>query len=126
MTWLDRFVPSDDATVSAIMALADLRPGDRLIDLGSGDGRILRAAVARGATAVGYEIDEELARKSAAVMPPGATVVHGDLRAADLGGATVVVAMVSAAHLGTIADVVGEVRCIVPRHTEPGVRCLKP
>lgn len=37
--------------------LAGLLPGQHIVDLGSGDGRILLAAAKRGATATGYEIN---------------------------------------------------------------------
>ncbi len=37
--------------------LLDLQPGQTLIELGSGDGRMLRAAAERGIKAVGYELN---------------------------------------------------------------------
>ena len=40
-----------------ILDLAGLKPGETLLDLGSGDGAVLRAAARRGARAVGYEIN---------------------------------------------------------------------
>ena len=47
-----------------MVEMADLKEGDRVIDLGSGDGRILIEAAKRGATAVGYEIDPILVAES--------------------------------------------------------------
>lgn len=40
-----------------LLDLADLRPGQTLIDLGSGDGRLLRLAAQRGIQGIGYEIN---------------------------------------------------------------------
>ncbi len=40
-----------------LLDLADLKPGQTLVDLGSGDGRLLRAAAARGIRCIGYEIN---------------------------------------------------------------------
>ncbi len=40
-----------------LLKLSALRPGQTLIDLGSGDGRLLRAAAATGVRGIGYEIN---------------------------------------------------------------------
>src|SRR4051812_14236110 len=40
-----------------LLDLAGLKPGDTIIDLGSGDGRLLLAAARQGATCIGYEIN---------------------------------------------------------------------
>ncbi|HEY6736479.1 MAG TPA: hypothetical protein VI322_02055 [Candidatus Saccharimonadia bacterium] len=40
-----------------LLDLAELKAGQTLIDLGSGDGRLLYAAAQRGLTAIGYEIN---------------------------------------------------------------------
>ena len=39
------------------LALLDLQPGQTLIELGSGDGRMLRAAAQQGIKATGYELN---------------------------------------------------------------------
>lgn len=52
------YVPTPDEVVERMLRLADVRPGDRLIDLGSGDGRIPIAAAKRfGIRASGVDID---------------------------------------------------------------------
>lgn len=51
------FVPSDDARVAGMIALAGLKPGERAVDLGSGDGRIVIAAAKAGAVATGWEMN---------------------------------------------------------------------
>jgi SAM-dependent methyltransferase len=37
--------------------MLDLKPGQTLVELGSGDGRVLAAAAERGAIAIGYELN---------------------------------------------------------------------
>jgi len=59
------YVPSPQSVVSDMLRYADVGPGDFLIDLGSGDGRIvLTAAKVFGARGFGVEIKDELVRKS--------------------------------------------------------------
>lgn len=55
------YVPSPDSAVSAMLREADVGPNDYVIDLGSGDGRIVRtAALVFGARGMGVEIQEPL------------------------------------------------------------------
>lgn len=54
------FVTTPDNVVRAMLDLARVAPGERLIDLGSGDGRIVIEAARRGARAHGVEIDPRL------------------------------------------------------------------
>ena len=52
------YVTTDYAVVDAMLAMAEVRPGDQVIDLGSGDGRILIAAArSHGARGLGVDID---------------------------------------------------------------------
>ena len=51
------YVPTPRPVVAAMLDLAELTPSDYLIDLGSGDGRIVVAAAQRGARALGVDID---------------------------------------------------------------------
>ncbi|MBI2326868.1 hypothetical protein HYU92_00970 [Candidatus Curtissbacteria bacterium] len=43
--------------ISTIIKLASIKKGDTVIDLGSGDGRLLFAAAKKGAHAIGYELN---------------------------------------------------------------------
>ncbi len=55
------FVPTPPAVVDAMLKLAGVGPGDFVIDLGSGDGRIVIAAAMKyGARGLGVEIDPAL------------------------------------------------------------------
>ncbi len=51
------FVPSAFPTAHAMIRLAHIKKGMIVYDLGSGEGRLLFLAAARGATAVGFEIN---------------------------------------------------------------------
>ncbi|MEK7619425.1 MAG: hypothetical protein AAB416_04315 [Patescibacteria group bacterium] len=51
------FVPSTKARVESLLALSGMRPGDTVVDIGSGDGRIVIACAQAGAIAHGYEIN---------------------------------------------------------------------
>ena len=51
------FLPTLKARVPEALDLADLKPGDTLLELGSGDGRVLLAAAKRGINSVGYELN---------------------------------------------------------------------
>lgn len=58
------YVPTPPEVVEGMLDMARLKSGERLIDLGSGDGRIPRAAARRGATALGVEIDSDLVARA--------------------------------------------------------------
>ena len=61
------FVATDYEVVDAMLALADVKPEDYVIDLGSGDGRILIAAArSHGAHGLGIEIDPARIREAEA------------------------------------------------------------
>lgn len=51
------YVPSQEKTVKQMTEMADVHPGERAIDLGSGDGRVVIALARAGAEAHGYEIN---------------------------------------------------------------------
>ena len=55
------FIPTPIGVVDRMLELAEVRKGDVVYDLGSGDGRIvIRAAKKYGVRAVGIEMDQEL------------------------------------------------------------------
>ncbi|HLZ15162.1 MAG TPA: class I SAM-dependent methyltransferase [Candidatus Saccharimonadales bacterium] len=50
------YVPTLTLPLKTALDLLDLKPGETLLDLGSGDGRVLLAAARRGWNAVGIEV----------------------------------------------------------------------
>ncbi len=55
------YLPTLSPQVKVALELADLQPGETLLELGCGDGRVLLAAARRGYQAVGYELNPLLA-----------------------------------------------------------------
>jgi len=90
------YVQSATNVVDVMLSMAKLGPGDYLVDLGSGDGRIVIAAAARhGARGLGIEMDPALVEESragaaAAGVADRAAFLRGDIFAADFSRATVV------------------------------------
>lgn len=90
------FVPTPTDVVEKMLELAEVKKGDVVYDLGSGDGRIvIMAAKKYGVRAVGFEIDRDLIRQSReAIRKEGlqklAEIREQDIRTVDLSGATVV------------------------------------
>src|SRR5687768_4345950 len=88
------WVATPPALVEKMLDMAQVTADDRVVDLGSGDGRIVIAAARRGARALGVEYDAgliEVAQRNAARAGVGdhATFVQGDLYEAELADATV-------------------------------------
>jgi protein-L-isoaspartate O-methyltransferase len=50
--------------VETMVELAEIKPGEKAADLGSGDGRIVIALAQKGIETHGYEIDEDLRKLS--------------------------------------------------------------
>lgn len=92
------YVPTPMNVVDAILELGGVGPGDFLVDLGSGDGRIsIRAATRFGTRGFGVEIEHHLvqtAREEARKQRVADRVVFEarDLFNTDLGRATVITA----------------------------------
>ena len=89
------WVPTDENLVEAMLDMAGVTSLDYVIDLGSGDGRIVIAAAKRGARAVGFEYNPdmvELSRQTAKKegVSDKASFVNADLFASDFSRATVI------------------------------------
>ncbi|MGQ0510115.1 MAG: SAM-dependent methyltransferase [Betaproteobacteria bacterium] len=97
-TWDDGSVPfvvTPMEVVSRMLQLAEVGPGDTVIDLGSGDGRIVIEAARRGARGLGIELDKSLVAAAvenarAAGVAERARFEAMDLFTADFSAATVV------------------------------------
>lgn len=89
------WVPTPQALVDRMLDMAGLTPQDRLVDLGSGDGRTVITAAKRGATAHGIEFNGDmvaLSRQRAAAegVAARATFEQGDIFESDFSDADVV------------------------------------
>ena len=88
------WVPTPPALIERMLDVACVTAQDYVIDLGSGDGRMVIAAAKRGARALGVEYNPmlvEAARRGAVLegVSHRATFVQGDLYDADVSDATV-------------------------------------
>ncbi len=89
------WVPTSQALVDRMLDMAQLTPRDRLVDLGSGDGRTVITAARRGVRARGIEFDASLVELSkrqaeAAGVSDRATFEQADIFQSDFSDATVV------------------------------------
>jgi len=90
------FVATPLPVVKQMLALADVKPGEIIYDLGCGDGRVvIMAAQEYGARAVGVEMREDLAKQalgkvSELGLEGRVKIVHGDMFKVDLSQADVV------------------------------------
>jgi SAM-dependent methyltransferase len=89
------WVPTNDAVADAMLKMANVKPGDLVYDLGSGDGKIAIAAAKNfGATAVGIEYNKdmaELATRNAARagVSDKVKIINGDIFVEDFSKANV-------------------------------------
>ncbi|HEX3568110.1 MAG TPA: hypothetical protein VHT70_00340 [Candidatus Saccharimonadales bacterium] len=51
------YLPTKQKQIKTALDLLQIGPGDTLLELGSGDGRVMLAAARRGANVVGYELN---------------------------------------------------------------------
>jgi protein-L-isoaspartate O-methyltransferase len=79
------YYPTPETIVEKMLQLGGLKAGEKMYDLGSGDGRIVIVAAQKfHAEAVGVELDKDLCRQSAAKilklgLDKNARIVNGDL-----------------------------------------------
>jgi precorrin-6B methylase 2 len=97
------YIPTEMELVNEMLRLGGVGPGDVLLDLGSGDGRIVIEAARRfGTRGIGYEHQEPLvalsrARADSLGVAHLTRFVADDLFAADISSASVVVIYLGAA-----------------------------
>lgn len=89
------WVPTPQALVDKMLDMAEVTPQDIVMDLGSGDGRTVITAAARGARAYGIEYNPdmvELSKRNAATagVADRATFEEADLFETDLSKASVI------------------------------------
>ena len=93
-----KWVPTPDVFIESFFELALVSASDTVYDLGSGDGRLLFAALERGAgKCVGIDLDTECVATSRETaknkgLDARITFIEGDMMAQDLSPASVVLA----------------------------------
>jgi SAM-dependent methyltransferase len=103
------WVPTPDALVERMLDMAAVTPQDYVIDLGSGDGRMVIAAAKRGARSLGVEYEQqmvELSERRAREAGVGDTArfVQGDMYEADISAATVLALFLLPENLDQLAS----------------------
>src|SRR5688500_16447049 len=117
------YIPSTTLAVDEMLRVADVRPGDFVIDLGSGDGRIVIAAARDyGARGLGIDIDPALVAESTenarqAGVADRVTFRQGDALKADVRDATVVT-------LYLLPNLVERLKPILLKQLKPGTRIV--
>jgi protein-L-isoaspartate O-methyltransferase len=90
------YYPTPQLIVDRMLQLGELKAGEKMFDLGSGDGRIVIAAARKyKADATGVELDDSLARQSAERirslgLAATARIIHGDLLQQDYSSADLI------------------------------------
>ena len=90
------YYPTPATIVERMLRLGDLKPGEKMFDLGSGDGRIVVMAAQRfKADATGVEFDQDLYHQSSSRirklgLEAKARIIHGDILDQDYSSADVV------------------------------------
>lgn len=119
-----RWVPTPDDIVAKMMELGGVKDGDVAYEPGTGDGRVLIAAVKKGAKkAVGIELDPKKAAEAkekvkAAGLSDKITIIEGDaLKDRDYSEATIVFL-----YMGDEFDAL--LRPILEKQLKPGTRIV--
>ena len=102
------WIPTPDHVATSMLDLAKVTASDYVIDLGSGDGRLVIEAAKRGARAHGVEFNADLvtlSRRNAAIagVADKATFAQGDMFEADISKATAMPIFLLPAHLERLA-----------------------
>ncbi len=90
------YYPTAELIVEKMLQLGNVKKGEKVFDLGSGDGRIVIIAAEKfGANAVGVEFDKDLYQQSSdrikrLGLADRARIIHGDLLEQDYSSADVI------------------------------------
>jgi SAM-dependent methyltransferase len=118
------YYPTPETIVGQMLQLGGLKAGEKVFDLGSGDGRIvIMAAQKFHADAVGIEIDPDLCRQSLARIAKlglerNARIIHGDLLAQNYSSADLVTVYLLPDSIN------GKVQPLLDRQLKKGARVV--
>lgn len=130
------YLPTPRAMVQEMMKIGAVGKNDVLVDLGSGDGRLIIAAAKLGARGTGWEINPVLALISLVLSVYHGVISRiqirwGDYRRADLHSATVVVMYsMYGKHITAISrkckkELAPDTRILSYQFELPDFRCVK-
>ncbi len=117
------YYPTPETVVERMLKLGGLKPGEKMYDLGSGDGRIVIMAADRfRANAVGVEFDEDLVKQSTARiralgLEKRARIIHGDLLQQDYSDADLIT-------IYLLPSAVEKVRPLLEKQLKKGARIV--
>src|ERR1700681_4722951 len=117
------YYPTPETIVQKMLQLGELKAGEKMFDLGSGDGRIvIMAADKFHATAVGVELDKDLVRQSTEKirslhLQKSAKIIFGDILQQDYSSADLI-----AVYLLPISN--DKVRPILEKQLKKGTRVV--
>ena len=103
------WVPTSPSMVEKMLEVAKVTAADLVMDLGSGDGRMVIGAAKRGARAIGVEYTPEMVEHArgnarAAGVDGKATFIQGDMYEADISKATVMALFLLPQNLDRLKD----------------------
>ncbi|MGB9610653.1 MAG: SAM-dependent methyltransferase [Bryobacteraceae bacterium] len=117
------YYPTPETVVERMLKLGGLKAGEKMYDLGSGDGRIVIMAADRfKANAVGVEFDEDLVKQSTARiralgLEKRARIIHGDLLQQDYSDADLIT-------IYLLPSAVEKVRPLLEKQLRKGARVV--
>lgn len=114
------FIPSSNRAVKQMIRAAEITPGQTVIDLGSGDGRILLAIARAGGRAVGIEVHPLLvwwSRLMAFLYRLPVTVIRASFWTTDISSADCII-------LFGIKSKMPELQAKIAREVRPGTRIV--
>jgi protein-L-isoaspartate O-methyltransferase len=117
------YYPTPRVIVERMLQFGGLKSGERMFDLGSGDGRIvIMAAQKFGAVATGVELDEDLVKRSRDEIRrlgigKKANIIHGDILKQDYSSANLITV-----YLLPISN--ERVKPILEKQLKPGTRLV--
>ncbi|MCL4338575.1 50S ribosomal protein L11 methyltransferase [Patescibacteria group bacterium] len=116
------FVPSRKERIKAMIELSGVQPGEKSLDLGAGDGRIVIAFAQKGASASGVEIDNILfdianhnVRKKR--LEKKARIIKGDFWQEDFGKYDIIT-------IWGLRRIMGRLEDKLQKEAKPGCRIL--
>ena len=117
------FAPTPPEVVSRMLELAEIKHGDVLYDLGSGDGRIVVAAARQfGIRAVGFEVDPVLVKDSRQIIKQAGLEELVEIREQDIRSVDFSAASVVTMYLYPAANL--RLRPVLMRDLKPGSRVI--